>query len=79
MGISQQKLADLVGLSRSTIHRFEHGPEGPPRWYAFALAGAEPAIRRSHYLKRDRLRRLMKARKRRVAERRERENAGVGL
>jgi DNA-binding XRE family transcriptional regulator len=75
--VSQRHLAELVGLSRSTIARYELGAEPVPRLLVLGIATAECLIRREHALEWDRLRHRVKMRRRRQREREARELAQV--
>ena len=75
--VSQRHLAELVGLSRSTIARYELGAEPVPRLLVLGAATVERLIRREHALERDRLRHRVKERRRRHRQREARESAQV--
>jgi DNA-binding XRE family transcriptional regulator len=76
-GVSQYRLAGILGIHRTTIARYELGTDPTPRWYALALAAAEPLIRKQHALRRDRLRNRVGARRRRKRELEAREAAAA--
>jgi len=76
-GVSQRRLAELLGVSRGLVVRREQSAEPVGRVYVLALAAAEPLIRRERALERDRLRHRVAARRRRERERRAREAEAV--
>ncbi len=75
--VSQRRLAELIGINRTTIARYELSPKPVPRLVVLGVAAVERLIRREHALERDRLRHRVVMRRRRQKEREARELAQV--